>query len=198
MRKKDLDPDPLRQFEKWYGEALASGYGLPEAVALATASSGGVPSVRMVLFKGISKEGLEFFTNYNSRKGREIRSNPQAAMVFWWERLHRQVLLAGRVEKVETKRSDDYFATRPRGSQIGAWASGQSQVISGRQELKLRADFFRAKYRGRKVPRPPHWGGFRLIPYSVEFWQARVNRLHDRLRYRRSLNRNWILERLAP
>ena len=198
MRKKEMHPDPLRQFEKWFEEALASGDVLPEAMSLATVSHEGVPSVRMVLFKGIRQGGLEFFTNFESRKGREIDANPLAAVLFWWEQLRRQVRFVGHVRKEDAARSDEYFRTRSRGSQIGAWASRQSEVISSREELEQRADFFEEKYRGRDIPRPPYWGGFRLIPHSVEFWEERPDRLHDRLSYRRAGNEDWIIERLAP
>jgi pyridoxamine 5'-phosphate oxidase len=152
----------------------------------------------MVLFKGVFDGGLEFFTNYNSKKSREIGKNPHAAMVFWWERQRRQIRFCGRVIKLEAKRSDEYFSARPRGSQISAWASRQSRVISSREELELRVHYYKMRFRGRKVPRPPRWGGFLLVPGSVEFWQERPNRLHDRIRYRHAAKRNWILERLSP
>jgi len=198
LRKRDLDPDPLRQFESWFEEALAAGENLPEAMALATASPDGVPSVRMVLFKGLSDAGLEFFTNSNSRKCLEVNASAHAAVVFWWQKLRRQVRLEGIVRKLEAKKSDEYFKTRARGSQIGAWASPQSEVIADRRELVERVRKCEMKFRGRKVPRPPFWGGYQLIPVSVEFWQERFNRLHDRLRYRRSEDGNWVIERLSP
>ena len=165
IRKRD--PDPLRQFENWLDEALAAGEALPEAMALATASPDGVPSVRMVLFKGLSTAGLEFFTNYSSRKCIEMDANPHAAVVFWWEKLRRQVRLEGIVEKLDAKKSDEYFRTRPRGSQISAWASRQSQVIADRKELEELVSDAEVKFRGREVLRPPFWGGYRLIPSSM-------------------------------
>ncbi len=198
MRRVDLDADPLKQFEKWFEEATAGGDTLPQAMALATASPQGIPSVRMVLFKSIRDGGFEFFTNLKSRKGREMDSNPYAAAVFWWQRLKRQVRVDGRVEKLAPERAKEYFHTRERGSQIGAWASRQSHVISNREELENRVKAFEKKYLGQKVPCPPFWGGFRLIPSSIEFWQQRANRLHDRFRYRRLEDGSWVTERLAP
>ena len=198
MQEEELNPDPFRQFGKWFEDARASGEPMPEAMALATVSAEGAPSVRLVLFKGLHREGFEFFTNFDSRKGLELEANPRAAAVFWWERLRRQVRIEGRVEKVEAERADEYFRTRPRGSQIGAWASHQSRVIPDRAHLKLRVQAIEAKYRGREVPRPPFWGGFRLVPDNMEFWHGQASRLHDRLRYRRSADNSWVLERLAP
>jgi pyridoxamine 5'-phosphate oxidase len=198
MRQKELDPNPLRQFERWFEDAIASGEPFPEAMALATASLEAIPSVRMVLFKGIREGGFEFFTNLKSRKGRELESNPNAAAVFWWQRSKRQLRLEGSIEKLSTARAEQYFRTRQRGSQIGAWASMQSQVISGREELESRVRTFEKTNRGRKVTCPPFWGGFRLIPSAMEFWQERENRLHDRFRYRYADGERWIMERLAP
>jgi len=197
MRKKDMHPDPFRQFEIWLEETVSSGDRLPHAMSLATASPQGVPSVRIVLFKGVNHGGLEFFTNYESPKGKDLVANPVAAALFWWERPRRQVRFAGSVEKVSAARSEEYFRTRSRESQIGAWASQQSQVISSRKELDRSVEFYKGKYRIAEVPRPSHWGGFRLIPWSVEFWEEQPDRLHDRLNYRRS-EQGWILERLAP
>jgi pyridoxamine 5'-phosphate oxidase len=198
MKPMDLDANPLKQFEKWFEDAVAGGETLPEAMALATASREGIPSVRMVLFKGIHEGGFEFFTNLNSKKSREMESNPYAAAVFWWQRLKRQLRVEGYVEKVKPERAAEYFRTRPRGSQVGAWASKQSQVISDRKELESRARLFEKRYRGRKVPCPPFWGGFRLIPSRMEFWQERANRLHDRIRYQHTQDGCWTKERLAP
>ncbi len=195
---EEMDQDPLLEFWRWFEKARASGEALPEAMALATASPAGAPSVRMVLFKGINNGGFEFFTNFDSRKGRELEVNSLASIVFWWERLRRQVRVEGRVQKVEEEQADQYFRTRPRGSQIGAWASRQSQAIPNRADLEARVRALEVEYQGREVPRPPFWGGFRLIPESMEFWQERADRLHDRLRYRRSMDDRWILERLDP
>jgi pyridoxamine 5'-phosphate oxidase len=198
IQERELDVDPLRKFEKWFDNARASGEALPEAMALATASPAGIPSVRMVLFKGIYAGGFEFFTNFQSRKSQEMEANPRAAIVFWWQRLQLQVRCEGRVEKVEAARADEYFRTRPRGSQIGAWVSHQSQVIPDRAHLERRAQAFEKTYSGLQVPRPPFWGGFRLIPDNMEFWHGQANRLHDRFRYRQSGTQEWVLERLSP
>ncbi len=198
IQDEELDPEPLLEFGKWFEKARESGEPLPEAMALATASPAGVPSVRMVLFKGINKGGFEFFTNFNSRKGRELEANRSASIVFWWERVQRQVRVEGRVQRVEEEQADQYFRTRPRGSQLGAWASRQSQVIPNRADLEDRVQALEVKYRGQEVPRPPFWGGFRLVPDSMEFWHGQADRLHDRLRYRRSNDGRWIIERLAP
>jgi len=198
MRKREMDKNPILQFEIWYKEARASGHPQPEAMALATASPSGEPSVRMVLLKGIREDGFEFYTNLESRKGREIEANPQAAAVFWWENLHRQIRIEGRVDRVDDERANQYFRTRPRGSQIGAWASRQSSVIANRESLERLAQKYEAMYEGREVPRPPLWGGLRLIPFSIEFWEERADRLHDRLIYRRLQGEGWVMKRLAP
>jgi pyridoxamine 5'-phosphate oxidase len=198
MRKSDMDRDPFRQFEKWFDEAMSGGEITPEAMALATATPAGIPSVRMVLLKGIHKGGFEFYTNLDSRKGKEINANPHAAVVFWWKNLRRQVRAEGVLERINPEEADEYFRTRPRGSQTGAWASHQSRVISDRAELEELLKDYEKKFSGQEVPRPPYWGGFRLIPVSIEFWEERTDRLHDRLLYRFSANKNWHLERLAP
>jgi len=198
MRKADLDPNPFRQFEKWFDEARAGGESLPEAMALATASLSGHPSVRMVLLKGIHKEGFEFYTNLISRKSQELEENPRAALVFWWSQLQRQVRAEGIIERIDSKDADEYFRNRSRESQIGAWASRQSQQIPDREELERCVQEYEKKLAGREAPRPPFWGGFRLIPENIEFWQEQTARLHDRLLYRRSADQDWILERLAP
>ena len=197
FRKQDLDPDPLRQFQNWFEQAAATEF-LAEAMALATSSAEGIPSVRMVLFKGLSDVGVEFFTNFQSPKCHEMDVNPHAAVVFWWQKLRRQVRFEGVVEKLSDDRSDEYFRTRPRGSQIGAWASEQSAIIADRKELTKKIRFYQAKFRGKKVPRPPFWGGYQLIPSSVEYWQEGSYRLHDRLRYQRSEDGNWTIDRLSP
>ncbi|MGQ0523684.1 MAG: pyridoxamine 5'-phosphate oxidase [Betaproteobacteria bacterium] len=192
-----IDHDPIAQFAAWYREACAVEKPLPHAAALATASTGGTPSVRMVLLKGFDTEGFVFFTNYHSRKGRDLETNDQASLLFYWGTLERQVRVEGRVAKVSARESDDYFQTRPRGSQLSACASPQSEVIADRAEIESR---YAAA--GRKHPdavaRPPHWGGYRLAPSAMEFWQGRSDRLHDRLRYARGRDGSWLLERLAP
>jgi pyridoxamine 5'-phosphate oxidase len=196
LMEGDLDPDPFNQFGRWFEGAMASGIKLPEAMILSTASRDAQPSSRVVLLKNFEKDGFTFFTNYDSRKSEELRSNPNAALLFYWPALDRQIRIEGTTEEVSDAESNAYFATRPRGSQIGAWASQQSDVIPDRATLeRLSADFQR-KY-PKEVPRPPNWGGFRLRPRVFEFWQNQPDRLHDRFRYRRDGSR-WVLERLAP
>ena len=190
-----VDPDPLRQFAAWFDEAGPAGVRAPEAMALATAATGGSPSVRMVLLKGFDERGFVFFTGYESRKGQELVENPRAALLFYWDPLGRQVRIEGPVERAPEEESDAYFRTRPRGAQISASVSPQSRVVESRAGLEALAAELEA--RGVELPRPPAWGGFRLAPETYEFWQHRANRLHDRLRYRRA-DGGWIVERLAP
>jgi pyridoxamine 5'-phosphate oxidase len=191
LRRKDLDADPLRQFERWFAEADGL-VRAPEAMALATADTGGAPSIRMVLLKGYDAGGLTFFTHYTSRKGRELETNPQAALLFYWDPLRRQVRVEGRVEPVSEAESDAYFATRPAGARASAIVSRQSEPVAGRDELEARV----AGLSG-ELARPGTWGGFRLVPNAWEFWQHRDDRLHDRFRYRRD-GGDWIIERLYP
>jgi pyridoxamine 5'-phosphate oxidase len=199
LRKADVDRDPFVQFRSWMKVAMAAD--LPEpgasAMTLATATRDGKPSARMVLLRGVDERGFVFFTNYESRKSRELDANPWAALVFYWATLDRQIRIEGRVERVTAAESDEYFQTRARGSQLGAWASPQSQVIPDRSVLARHMEALTAQYEGQPVPRPPHWGGYRVVPSVIEFWQGRANRLHDRLCYRREDGR-WVLERLAP
>jgi len=189
--------DPVAQFAQWYEIARASEKPLPEAVALATATRAGLPSLRMVLLKGFDAHGFVFYTNYRSRKGRELARNPRAALLFYWGGSGRQVRIDGRVERLRARESDEYFATRPRGSQLAAWASPQSAVVAGRGALERRFAAFARRYPA-AVPRPPHWGGYRLVPEAFEFWQGGEDRLHDRILYRRARSGRWRIERLAP
>jgi pyridoxamine 5'-phosphate oxidase len=198
MREEDFLADPLNQFQRWFDEAAAAGVELPEAMALATATRDGTPSARMVLLKGVDERGFLFYTNYDSRKGRELADNPHAALVFHWPQTpRRQVLVSGRVEKLGAEESAAYFRTRPVGSRLAALTSRQSTVISGREELDRAFAEAQREHPGDDVPCPPWWGGYVLRPEAVEFWQNRPDRLHDRLRYRRSGER-WVLERLSP
>jgi pyridoxamine 5'-phosphate oxidase len=185
-----LDPDPLRQFQSWFEE------GRSDTVALATATPDGAPSARMVLLKGVDERGFVFHTSYESRKGRELAANPRAALLFYWADLGRQVRVEGRVEQVARVESEAYFRTRPRGGQLAAWASAQSEPIESRSSLEERFAQVEAQY-PEEVPLPPHWGGFRLVPDLYEFWQHRENRLHDRFRYRAERGA-WVIDRLSP
>ena len=196
MDKDELDPDPLRQFELWFGAAGDAGLPAPEAMALATATPEGRPSVRMVLLKHADERGFAFFTNYESRKARELTENPRAALLFHWQPLGRQVRVEGAVERLATAESETYFHTRPLGSRLAAWASPQSRPLADRAELeRLYADA--VEHFGADVPLPPHWGGFRLLPDAYEFWRHGDDRLHDRIRYERDAT-GWSRTRLAP
>lgn len=197
LRRSDLASDPLEQFREWFAAASAA-LEVPEAVALATATPGGAPSARMVLLKGFDERGLVFFSHYTSRKGRELEANPQAALLFHWSPLGRQVRVEGPVERVPEAESDAYFATRPRDAQVGARASRQSDPLGSRAELYERLAELEEDLAGGTVPRPPTWGGFRLAPGTWEFWQHRESRLHDRFRYERDASGAWRVERLFP
>ena len=193
-----MDPDPIKQFERWFEEAEQTESSLPNAMTLATASRQGKPSARMVLLKEVDERGFVFYTNYDGRKAHDLKENPFAALVFHWLSLSRQVRVEGSVEMVEPGESDRYFASRPKGHQIEAHASSQSQVIKDRAFLQQQFKNVTEAYAGLEVPRPLHWGGYRVIPEIVEFWQEGASRLHDRLRYRRGGPDNWVIERLAP
>jgi pyridoxamine 5'-phosphate oxidase len=197
LRKADLLADPLEQFTRWFDEACKAPLLEPNGMTLATVDAAGQPAARTVLLKGIDRRGLVFYTNLDSRKAREVAANPKAALLFWWPPHARQVRFEGAIEPVEDAAADAYFATRPRGSQIGAWASAQSSVIADRAALEAAEQEIAERFAGGPVPRPPFWGGYRLVPERIEFWQGRSNRLHDRLRYTRQAER-WQIDRLAP
>jgi len=197
LSEHHVESDPIAQFAQWYEGARRSVKPLPEAVALATATRTGHPSLRMVLLKGFDAHGFVFYTNSRSRKGRELARNPRASLLFYWGESRRQVRIDGRAEKLMARESDEYFATRPRGSQLAAWASPQSAVVAGRGPLERRFAAFARKYPA-AVPRPPHWGGYRLVPEAFEFWEGGEDRLHDRILYRRARGGRWRIERLAP
>jgi pyridoxamine 5'-phosphate oxidase len=198
LLERDVDPDPLRQFARWFADARAAGIRAPEAMVLATATPAGAPSARIVLLKGHDERGFVFHTNYESRKGAELAGNPRAALLFHWDPLGRQVRIEGRVERVPRAESESYFRTRPRGGQLGALASRQSEPVASREALEARFAAVEAEHADREVPLPEYWGGFRLRPERYEFWQHRENRLHDRLLYRPDGAGGWTLVRLQP
>jgi pyridoxamine 5'-phosphate oxidase len=197
LRRSDLDPDPLTQFRRWYEDA-GRVVDAPEAVALATSTREGFPSVRMVLAKDVDERGLKFHTGHGSRKAAELAETGRGALLFYWHPLGRQVRIEGRVERVTDDESKEYFRTRPRDGQIAAWASQQSEVLRSRAELEARVAELEREFEGREVPLPSHWGGYRLEPETWEFWQHRESRLHDRFRYRRQDGGEWTIERLSP
>ena len=197
LDEKTVDRDPVRQFQLWFDDAVAAELPLPEAMTLATATPDGKPSARMVLLKQVDQDGFVFYTNYRSAKAEQLDGNPYAALVFYWPQLDRQVRVEGSVTRTSAEESREYFSTRPRESQIGAWASTQSEVISGREMLEQRAQELEALYCDREVDCPEHWGGYRLIPERVEFWKSRIGRLHDRILYQRD-GAGWTITRLAP
>lgn len=197
LREEDLAADPVSQFEQWLAEALAAGLWEPNAMTVATVDADGHPSARMVLLKGLDARGFTFFTNYDSRKGQQLAANPSVALVFAWLPLRRQVCVTGTAAPTSAEESDAYFASRPPGSRLGAIASPQSAVVPDRAFLERRLEEAEARYAEARPPRPRHWGGYLVSPDTVEFWQGRPNRLHDRLRYRRSSG-DWVIERLAP
>ena len=196
LDESDVDADPFKQFHAWLREALAAEVPEPTAMTLATVDDEGSPSARIMLLKALDERGFVFYTNYESRKGRELATRPRAALTFFWKELERQVRIEGSVEKVSAAESDEYFASRPLGSRIGAWASTQSATIASRPWLEARVKAAEAQY-GESPPRPPHWGGFRVIPDWLEFWQGRQSRLHDRIAFTRE-STGWVVSRLSP
>lgn len=193
----DVLPNPIEQFGLWFEAALGAGVAEPNAMHVSTVTADGRPDGRIVLIKDVSNAGFVFYTNYESRKGRELSEQPFAALTFFYPELERQIRIEGRVEKVVADESDAYFDSRPRGNQIGAWVSNQSRVVESRDVLQNRQRELETQFEGEPVPRPPHWGGFRVVPEVLEFWQGRPSRLHDRIRYRRE-GQKWVIERLAP
>jgi len=199
LTKASTERNPIRQFQIWYDEVLAGGVSEQDAISmtLATATKDGRPLARIVLLKSVDDGGFVFYTNYQSLKGRDLAENPQACLLFYWSTFWRQVRIEGAVEKVSLEESEEYFQSRPLGSKLGAWASNQSTVIASRKSLEARFAEFEKRF-GEDVPRPPHWGGYRLRPNAIEFWQGRDNRLHDRLLYRLQEDGTWVIERLGP
>jgi pyridoxamine 5'-phosphate oxidase len=198
LRESDIDPDPIKQFTAWFDAASEAGVPEPNAMTLATATPDGIPSARIVLLKGVDERGFVFYTNYESDKGRDLRANPRAALTFYWPGLARQVRICGTVEQVSREESRAYFASRPLGSQIGAAASRQSTVIPDRAVLEREFARLEADYPNGQIPLPDYWGGYRVAPATIEFWQGRPSRLHDRLRYTRKADGGWRIERLSP
>lgn len=197
LLENEVQNDPVRQFDQWFREALKAEVHEPNAMTLATAGKNGQPSARIVLLKGYDPKGFVFYTNYNSRKSLQLQENPLAAMIFFWPELERQVRIEGRTEKIEAELSEQYFNSRPLGNRLGAWVSPQSEVIPDRTYLENRLQEYMERYPDEKVPRPEHWGGYRLYPELIEFWQGRPNRLHDRLCFTKKED-SWSMSRLAP
>lgn len=198
LRRRDLDPDPIKQFGNWFTAAIEAGIRDVNAMSIATAGRDAKPSVRVVLLKGFDADGFIFFTNYESEKGRQLETNPQAALGFYWIELDRQIRISGPAEKTSREESERYFRSRPIGSQLGAWASRQSEVIDGRRVLDARLAEMTERFGDKPIPLPAHWGGYRVKPEMIEFWQGRPNRLHDRFRYTRQTDGAWLIDRLAP
>ena len=198
LRRSDLNPDPIKQFANWFTTAIETGICDVNAMSLATAGQDAKPSVRIVLLKSFDEDGFVFFTNYESEKGKQLEANPYAALGFYWIELDRQIRISGKVDKTSRKESQTYFHSRPVGSQLSAWASRQSAVLDGRRVLDARMEEMNERFADKRVPLPPHWGGYRLKPDNMEFWQGRSNRLHDRFRYTRQSDGSWLIERLAP
>jgi len=197
LDENDIDTDPVEQFARWWTDAINSEIFEVNAMTLATSTKDGKPSARIVLLKGYDDRGFVFYTNYESHKGNELAENPYAALVFFWKEIERQVRIEGVVEKISAAESDAYFFSRPEGSRVGAWASPQSTVIENRELLETNARYYTAEFKN-SIPRPPHWGGYRVMPLKIEFWQGRSNRLHDRIQYTKTTEGSWKAERLAP
>jgi pyridoxamine 5'-phosphate oxidase len=198
LRRRDLDPDPIKQFSNWFTAAIEAEIGDVNAMSLATAGRDARPTVRIVLLKGFDQDSFVFFTNYESEKGRQLEANPYAALAFYWIELDRQIRIGGRAERTSREESERYFHSRPLGSQLGAWASHQSEVLDARRVLDARMAEMTERFVDKPIPLPPHWGGYRVIPDTIEFWQGRSNRLHDRFRYTRQPTGSWSIDRLAP
>lgn len=198
LSEENLLPDPMDQFELWFKQAVEGDHPMPNAMSIATVGEDGQPSLRTVLLKYFDRQGFVFFTNYESRKSREIHGNPRVSLLFWWSYLERQVVILGRAERVSTTESVKYFLSRPKGSQLGAWCSNQSSVINSRQMLMAKFEEIKQKFQHQEVPLPSFWGGFRIVPHHIEFWQGRENRLHDRLLYTLQEQGDWKIQRLAP
>ncbi|MGD1918441.1 MAG: pyridoxamine 5'-phosphate oxidase [Pleurocapsa sp.] len=198
LSEADIDSDPIEQFGVWFQQALDADLLEPNAMTLATATPDGKPTARIVLLKGVDERGFVFYTNYESLQGQQLIANPYAALVFLWDKLERQVRIEGKVVKLDIKESEEYFHSRPKASQLGAWASDQSRVISNREVLEQRLEDLETEYQNKTVPIPQHWGGFRVIPNRIEFWQGRPSRLHDRLVYNLQDDSSWQVQRLSP
>lgn len=198
LLETEVAENPVAQFDAWWVDAINSELDEINAMTLATASAAGIPSARIVLLKSFSEKGFVFFTNYNSHKGNELAENPNACLVFFWKELERQVRISGRVEKVSEAESNEYFHSRPEGSRIGAWASPQSSIIESKQIIETSILKYEEEFTGKNIERPPHWGGYIVLPMVIEFWQGRPNRLHDRIRYSKMNDGGWKIERLAP
>ena len=198
LSEADVAADPVAQFTRWWDDAVKSEITEVNAMTLATADKNGIPAARIVLLKGYDEKGFVFFTNYNSHKGEELLQNPNACLVFFWKELERQVRITGRVSKISTEESIAYFNSRPDGSKIGAWASPQSLAVAGKAWLKETFDYYKERFKHGEIPKPPHWGGYRVAPYRTEFWQGRPSRMHDRILYTLQDDGSWKTERLAP
>ena len=198
LNERDLDTNPFKQFEKWFQEVIDTKLDLPDAMTLATATSDGIPSARIVLLRGLDERGFVFYTDYESQKGKELAENPNAALVFYWRELDRQVRITGQVSKVSRENSNNYFQSRPIGSRLAALASKQSEVIPDRKVLEEQFKQLAERYQDGEIPLPSDWGGYRLSPNMIEFWSGRPSRLHDRLRYTRQPNDDWRIERISP